>query len=122
MKHFAFMNNIQRQQNTKRNKKNLNDLISTGFMVCTLLSLTMIIAGFILLFFSDIENVQLSIRLDQIPAAITLNLGILVLVSTPIIQVILASVKFSLERDKVFAGISLLVLALLSTCFIIALV
>jgi|YelNatPaOPRAMG01_1025707.scaffolds.fasta_scaffold34607_4 uncharacterized membrane protein len=116
------MKNNQKQQNTKRNKKNLNDLISTGFMVCTLLSLTMIIAGFILLFFSDIENVQLSIHLDQIAAAITLNLGILVLISTPMIQVILASVKFSLERDKVFAGISLLVLALLSICFIIALV
>lgn len=116
------MKNKQKQQNTKQNKKNLNDLISIGFMVCTLLSLTMIIAGFILIFFSDIEKVQLSIHLDQIPAAIIFNLGILVLIFTPIIQVILASVKFSLERDKVFAALSLLVLALFGTCFIIALV
>lgn len=122
MKHFTLMENNSKQHDTKQNPKNLNDLISTGFMVCTLLSVTMIIAGFALLFFSDIQNIQLSIQLDQIPAAITLTLGILALISTPIVQVIIASVKFSLEKDKVFVAISLLVLALLSACFILALV
>jgi uncharacterized membrane protein len=46
-------------------------------------------------------------------AAAVIQLGILLLVATPICRVIFAVVAFALERDRLYIGVSLLVLAVL---------
>lgn len=107
-----------KQTKAIQNKRGLNDLISTGSIVYILISSTFILTGFILLCLSDTGSIKLLfIRLDQIPAAIVLNIGIIALVSTPVIQTIIALVKFSLDKDMIFVGISILILTLFGVCF-----
>ncbi len=114
-------NNSPKRQNRAQNAGNINNLLSTGLLVCTSLSLTAILAGFVLLCASEAKDIQPQVRLDQIPAAVTIHWGVLALICTPIMQVIIALVKFSLDRDKVFAGIALSILAFLGVCFASAL-
>jgi len=104
-------------QNRVQSTGSINYLLSTGLLVCASLSLTAIFAGFALLCVSGIKDIQLQVRLDQIPAAITIHWGALALICTPVIQVIIALVKFSLDRDKVFAVIALSILVFLGACF-----
>jgi uncharacterized membrane protein len=51
---------------------------------------------------------------------VLLNLGILVLLATPILRVIIALVSFSLERDKLYLIISATVLIILLISLIFA--
>lgn len=108
-------------QGQKQSSGNLNNLLSTGFLVCTSLSLTTIFAGFVLLYVHGDGDIQPFVRLDQIPAAITIHWGILSLTFTPVIQIIIALVKFLLDRDKLFIAISLAILAFLGICLALAL-
>lgn len=109
------------RQNSTQSAGNLNNLLSTSFVVCTLLSLTAVLVGFILLGVQGIRDIQPSVRLDQLSAAITIHWGVLALILTPVIQIIIASVKFLIDRDKVFTGVSLSILAFLGICFALAL-
>src|SRR4030042_1065029 len=54
--------------------------------------------------------IQPLVRLEQLPAAIVISIGILLLLLIPIIQVIIAIVLFSLARDRLFIIISVAVL------------
>lgn len=115
-------NNTAGQQNQKQDTGNLNRALSTGLLVCASFSLCVVTAGFILLCASENRNIQPLVYLDQIPAAITISWGILFLILTPVIQIIIASVKFFLDKDKVFAGVSLSILIFLGICFVLALI
>ncbi|MGA7677646.1 MAG: DUF1634 domain-containing protein, partial [Dehalococcoidia bacterium] len=82
-----------------------------------------VIIGLIILFsISGAKNIQPLVRLEQIPAAIVISVGILILLLTPIIQVIVAIVLFSKARNKLFIGISVAVFCFAAASLVIALI
>jgi uncharacterized membrane protein len=44
----------------------------------------------------------------------TIQIGLLILIATPVARVVFSMVAFGLERDKVYVGITLVVLAILA--------
>lgn len=116
----SIFENSPDRQNQRQSVSNLNNLLSIGLLICTSLSLCVVIAGFVLLYINGDINTQPFVRLDQIPAAITIHWGILALILTPVIQVIIVLVKFFLNKDRIFASISLLILVFLGICFALA--
>ena len=87
------------------------------------ISLALILAGFVLLIFiSRSSNIQPFVRLEQIPAAIIITIGIFLLLIIPIIQVILSVTFFSLNKNRLFIGISVAVLCLAAISIIVLLV
>lgn len=88
----------------------LNNWVSLTFRLGIAISLALIIIGFIiLLIISGTGNIQPLVRLDQIPAAVVISIGILLLLVTPIIQTITAITLFSIARDRLFIVISVAV-------------
>ena len=101
----------------------LSNWASLTFRLGIAVSLALIIIGFIILFIiSGAEGIQPLGRLDQIPAAIVISVGILLLLLTPIIQVIINVALFSIARDRLFIGISIAVLCLSAISLAIALI
>ncbi len=63
---------------------------------------------------SDLQNpIQLLHLLAQGDASAIIQLGVLLLIATPIARVIAAVIAFALERDRFYVAISLIVLAVL---------
>jgi len=85
-------------------------------------SLALIVIGFIILIYiSGFKDIQPLVRLEQIPAAIVISIGILLLLLIPMLQVILSTVFFSLARNRLYIGISVAVLCLSAISLIMAL-
>jgi len=98
-------------ENPKFDKSSLNNWVSLIFRLGIAVSLALIVIGFIiLLIVSGGKDIQPLVRLDQIPAAIVISIGILILLLTPVIQVMAAIVLFSIARDRLFIGVSVAVL------------
>jgi len=98
-------------KNRNLEESRLNNWVSLIFRLGIAASLTLVVIGFIILVsLSGAKNIEPFIRLDQIPAAITITAGILILLFTPILQVIAAIVVFSIARDRLYLGISIIVL------------
>jgi uncharacterized membrane protein len=96
---------------TKWEEDRLKNWLSLGFRVGIAVSLTLIAIGFIILIYiSGFRNIQPQVRLEQIPAAIVISIGVLVLLLVPIMQVILSIVFFSVNRNRLFIIISVAVL------------
>jgi uncharacterized membrane protein len=96
---------------TKWDEDRLKNWVSLGFRVGIAVSLTLIGIGFIMLIYiSGFSSIQSQVRLEQIPAAIVISIGVLVLLLIPIIQVILSTIFFSVNRNRLFIGISVAVL------------
>ena len=92
-------------------ESHLNNWVSLTLRLGVAVSLTLILIGFItLLIISSAKDIQPLAKLDQIPVAIVISVGILLLLLTPIIQVIVSIVLFSIARDRLFIGISIAVL------------
>ena len=107
---------------SKWDEVRLKNWTSLAFRVGIAISLTLIVVGFIILvYISGFTNIQPLVRLEQIPAAIVISLGILFLLLTPIVQVLLSVIFFSKNRDKLFIGISIAVLSLSAVSLILAL-
>jgi uncharacterized membrane protein len=110
-------------ENMKSDENRLNNWLSLGFKLGIAISLALVIIGLIILLsISGAKNIQPLIRLEQIPAAIVISAGILVLLLTPIIQVIVAIVLFSKARNKLFIGISVAVFCFAAISLVIALI
>ena len=93
------------------------------FRIGIAISLALVLAGFILLIFiSPSSNIQPIVRLEQIPAAIVTTIGIFLLLLIPILQVILSIIFFSLNKNRLFIGISIAVLCLAAISIIVLLV
>jgi uncharacterized membrane protein len=60
---------------------------------------------------SDFSGVATSLR-DLRPIAFA-QAGLLVLIATPVVRVMASAVAFALERDRLYAGITIVVLAIL---------
>jgi uncharacterized membrane protein len=98
-------------KNTKWDENRLKNWVSLAYRVGIAISLTLIAVGFIMLvYISGFNNIQPQVRLEQLPAAIVISFGILLLLLIPIIQVILSLVFFSINRNRLFIGISVAVL------------
>jgi uncharacterized membrane protein len=98
-------------KNTKWDESRLKNWVSLAYLVGIALSLTLIGIGFIMLIYiSGINNIQLQIRLEQLPAAIVISFGILFLLLIPMVQVILSIIFFSINRNRLFITISVAVL------------
>jgi len=110
-------------ENMKSDESRLNNWLSLGFKLGIAVSLALVIIGLIILLsISGAKNIQPLIRLEQIPAAIVISVGILILLLTPIIQVIVAIVLFSKARNKLFIGISVAVFCFAAISLVIALI
>jgi len=91
------------------------------------LSFVIMIAGFILLVGKPLPSRALAQPVPEVlagsarlePLAL-INLGILVLMATPVLRVIIAIVGFALERRWRFVGVSGLVFAMLMISFAVA--
>jgi len=107
----------------KSDESRLNNWLSLGLKLGIAVSLALVIIGLIILFsISGAKNIQPLVRLEQIPAAIVISVGILILLLTPIIQVIVAIVLFSKARNKLFIGISVAVFCFAAVSLVIALI
>ncbi|MCJ7515353.1 MAG: DUF1634 domain-containing protein [Dehalococcoidia bacterium] len=109
-------------KNIKMHEGRLKNWASLIFLVGIAISLTLIVIGFIILIYiSGFKDIQPLVRLEQIPAAIVISIGILILLLVPIIQVILSIIFFSMNRNRLFIGISVAVLCLAAISLVLAL-
>ena len=114
---------MKNMENRNLEESRLNNWVSLTLRLGVSVSLALIVIGFIVLFItSDASDIQPLVRLDQIPAAIVISVGILILLLTPIIQIIVAIVLFSIAKDRLFIGISAAVLCFAATSLILALI
>jgi uncharacterized membrane protein len=97
-------------KNVKSDETRLDRWVSIGFRVGVAGSLACFVAGLILIMITGGPNIKPQIPLNQIPAAIVSTIGFLILLLTPIAQIIVAVVFFSMRRNKLFVGISLALL------------
>ena len=110
-------------ENTKFDQNRLNNWVSLSFKLGIAVSSTLVVIGLIILLsLSDAKGIQPLVRLDQIPAAIVISIGILILLLTPIIQVIAAIVLFSIAKNRLFLGISVAVLCFAAVSLALALI
>ena len=108
-------------RNLKENR--LNNWVSLTFRLGAAVSLALIIIGIIILLItSGAADIQPLVRLDQIPAATVISIGILLLLLTPIIQVIITIALFSASKNRLFIGIAIAVLYFAALSFAIALI
>ena len=110
-------------ENQKFDDSRLNNWVSLGFKLGIAVSLALVIIGLIILLsLSGAQDIQPLVRLEQIPAAIVISVGILILLLTPIIQVVVAIVLFSRARNRLFTGISIAVFCLAAVSLVLALI
>jgi uncharacterized membrane protein len=110
-------------KNMKLDESRLNNWVSLGFKLGIAASLVLVIIGLIILFsISGFKNIQPLAKLEQMPAAIVISVGILILLLTPIMQVIVAIAHFSKARNKLFIGISVAVFCFAAVSLVIALI
>ena len=109
-------------KNTEWDEGRLKNWTSLVFRLGTGIALTLVVIGFILLIYiSGFKGIQPLVRLEQIPAAIVISIGIIVLLIIPIVQVILSIVLFSMNRNRLFIGISVAILCLSAISLVLAL-
>jgi uncharacterized membrane protein len=110
-------------ENQKFDEVRLSNWVSLSFRLGVAVSLGLVIIGLIVLFsLSDAQDIQSLLQLYQIPAAIVISVGILILLLTPIIQVIVSIVLFSKARNRLFIGISVAVFCLAAVSLVLALI
>jgi uncharacterized membrane protein len=110
-------------ENQKFDDSRLNNWVSLSFRLGIMVSLALVIVGLIILLgFSDTKDTHLLVQLVQMPAAIGIGVGILILLLTPIIQVIVSIVLFSMARNRLFIGVSVAVFCLAAISLVLALI
>jgi uncharacterized membrane protein len=109
-------------ENRKFDDSRLNKWVSLGFRLGIAVSLALVIIGLIILLsLPGAKDIQPLVWLDQIPAATVISIGILILLLTPIIQVILSVALFSMARNRLFIGVSVAVFCLAAISLVLAL-
>ena len=104
------------------NEGQLKSWISLSFLIGVAVSLTLIVIGLIILvYISGFKDIQPFVRLEQIPAAIVISVGILLFLLVPLVQVILSVIFFSINRNRLFIGVSVAVLCLAAISLVLAL-
>lgn len=109
-------------KNIEWDESRLKNWASLAFRVGIAISLALVLIGVIILIHISGFTIQPLVRLEQIPAAIVISIGIFLLLLIPIIQVILSIIFFSLNKNRLFIGISVAVLCLAAISVIVLLV
>lgn len=106
----------------------LSNWVSLSFKLGIVASLTFVVIGLILFSIAGAKEIEPMVPLNQLPQGIlelnataTITLGILILLLTPILQVVVAIATFSINRDKLYLGISITVLCVLVFSLVLAL-
>jgi len=106
----------------------LNNWSSLSLKLGVAISLILVIIGLILIGTTGAKGVEPIVPLNQLPQEILalnaiaiITTGILILLLTPILQVVIAIVTFSRDRDKLYLGISLTLLCILASSLLLAL-
>jgi len=106
----------------------LNNWSSLSLKLGVAISLILVIIGLILIGITGAKGVEPIVPLNQLPQEILalnaiaiITTGILILLLTPILQVVIAIVTFSRDRDKLYLGISLALLCILASSLLLAL-
>ncbi|MBC7108185.1 MAG: DUF1634 domain-containing protein [Methanomassiliicoccales archaeon] len=91
-----------------------------------ILSVSLLIIGLVAFFLSPPGWSDIAIPIDRIPGEIVkgnpvaiLNLGIVLLIATPLMRVIIAFAVFLSEKDFRYAGISLFILLIIGIAVLI---
>lgn len=106
----------------------LNNWSSLSLKLGVAISLTLVIIGLILIGITGAKGVEPIVPLNQLPQEILalnaiaiITTGILILLLTPILQVVIAIVTFSRDRDRLYLSISLILLCILASSLLLAL-
>jgi len=116
-------------ENKNLKESRLNNWVSLGFKLCTVVSITLVVIGLILITIVGTKVIEPMAPLNQLPqgilklnASAIITLGILTLLLTPIFQVVVAIVNLSIDRDKLYLGISIALLCVLIFSLVLALI
>lgn len=106
-------------KNPKENR--LNNWVSLSFKTGVLVSITLVAIGLILIGIFGTKELTPAVPLNQLlqeivnlNATAIITLGILTLLLTPVVQIVLAIVAFSIAKDNLLLGICATLL-----CFLI---
>jgi len=108
---------------------NLHNWLSLSLKVGVFLAFVLITIGSTILCTTKNVGADLIVPLNELvgkitnfDAVIVISLGIVVLLFTPIIQIIIAVVKFAFDQDKLYLGICLVLLCVLAISLLFSLV
>ena len=114
------------KENLKEHR--LDNRVSLSFKLGIMVSLALVIAGLVLTAIAGAKDIEPVVPLNRLPQAILklnataiVTLGILILLLTPILQVIVAIVTFSIDRDKLYLAICTTLLCVLAFSLVLAL-
>ena len=116
-------------ENRNPTKSRLDNWVSLSFKVGVAVSLTLVVIGLVLIGIAGAKNIEPTVPLTRLPqeilklnATAIITLGILTLLLTPIVQIVAAMVTFSIDRDKLYLGISITLLCVLAFSLVLALI
>lgn len=121
---------IKRKVEGKSNKENrLNNWVSLSLKICIWISLGLVIIGIAVAGLDNQKSIETLVPLDQLAQAIIqfnaaaiITLAILILLFTPVLQIMIAMVVLLLEKDRIYSGICLLLLCVLAISIIVSLI
>lgn len=115
--------------NSSEKKDNLHIWLSLSLRAGVFVAFILVVIGLIMFFISEDIIIDRTLPLNEFFGKITdfnnvilVSLGVLILLFTPIIQIIIAAVKFAFDRDKLFLGICFILLCILSINIILSII
>lgn len=126
------MNNVESTKNMKTKnltEGRLDNRVSLSFRLGVMVSLALVVVGLALVAIAGAKDIEPTPPLSQLlegilklDAAAIITLGILTLLLTPVVQVIVALVTFSIDRDKLYLGVCITLLCVLAFSLVLALI
>lgn len=126
------MNNVKSTENMKTKnltEGRLDNRVSLSFRLGVMVSLALVVVGLALVAIAGAKDIEPTPPLSQLlegilklDAAAIITLGILTLLLTPVVQVIVALVIFSIDRDKLYLGVCITLLCVLAFSLVLALI
>jgi len=105
----------------RQKEERLYTWISLGLRSGVFVALGLVVIGLVMLVLSESKVADAVIPLNELPqrilnpdAKVVSSLGIAILLLTPILQVVIASVRFAVDRDRLYLGICLVLLCVLA--------
>jgi len=110
-------------------KDNLHIWLSLSLGAGVFVAFVLVVTGLIMLFISENITIDQIVPLNELIGKITdfnavtsISLGVLILLFTPIIQIVILAVKFAFDRDKPYLGICFMLLCILSINIILSII
>lgn len=115
---------------TKDSKGNsLNTWVSLSFQTGALVSIALAVVGLILIGLGGLKGIEPIVPLSQLlqgilglNATAIITLAILILLFTPVLQVLVAMVSLIIDGDKLYSGICIILLFILALSLVLAII